>query len=49
MPQIHVEYFAILREHAGKRSEDLDTQTATAAGLFAELEARYSFPAMAGG
>jgi molybdopterin converting factor subunit 1 len=46
MPQIHVEYFAILREHAGKSSEDLDTQAATAAVLFAELEARYSFPAM---
>jgi len=48
MPQIHVEYFAILREHAGKKSEDLDTRAATAAALFAELEARYAFPAMGG-
>ena len=48
MPQIHVEYFAILREHAGKSSEDLDTQAGTAAALFKELEARYRFPAMGG-
>ena len=48
MPQIHVEYFAILREHAGKRSEDLDTQAVTAADLFKELEVRYAFPAMGG-
>jgi molybdopterin converting factor subunit 1 len=46
MPQIHVEYFAILREHAGKKSEDIDTPAVTAAALFEELEARYRFPAM---
>jgi len=48
MPQIHVEYFAILREHAGKSSEDLDTPAVTAAALFKELEKRYGFPEMGG-
>lgn len=44
MKTIRIEYFAVLREHAGKDSEELPTDAATVAQLFAELEARYSFP-----
>jgi molybdopterin converting factor subunit 1 len=47
MQQIRVEYFAILREHIGKDSEELRTAAATAAALFDELDARYGFPQMA--
>jgi molybdopterin converting factor small subunit len=47
MARISVEYFAILREHAGRGSEELDTGAATAAELFGELEARYRFPRLA--
>ena len=47
MPQIRVEYFAILREHVGRASEDLDTPAVTAGALFDELAARYEFPQMA--
>jgi len=46
MPRIRVEYFAILREHAGRPAEELETQAATAEQLFAELQARYDFPAL---
>ena len=42
--RITIEYFAILRERAGRDSEELDTQTGTAAGLYAELAKRYDFP-----
>jgi len=44
MPQIRVEYFAILREHVGKSAENLDTSATTAGALFDELDARYEFP-----
>jgi molybdopterin converting factor subunit 1 len=44
MIQVRVEYFAILREHAGKAHEDVRTAAATAAELFAELEKRHGFP-----
>jgi molybdopterin converting factor subunit 1 len=44
MKNITVEYFAILRDHAGQASENLATETATAGELFAELEKRYGFP-----
>lgn len=44
MPQIHVEYFAILREHVGRNGEDLQTTATTARALFDELDARYEFP-----
>ncbi len=44
MARIHVEYFAILRERAGRGSELVDTPAATAAELFQELAARYDFP-----
>jgi molybdopterin converting factor subunit 1 len=35
--QIHIAYFAILREQAGIREETRDTQAATPADLFAEI------------
>jgi MoaD family protein len=44
MPKVCVEYFAILREHAGKKTEEIETSAATAGALFEELRARYSFP-----
>lgn len=47
MKRISVEYFAILRERTGLDREALQTNTSTPAGLFAELQSRYDFPAMA--
>ena len=41
---ITVEYFAILREHAGQASEDITTEANTAQELYAELAARHAFP-----
>ena len=41
MKSIEVQYFAILREQAGRRSEQVDTRAATAAELYAELAARH--------
>ena len=44
MPQIRVEYFAILREHVGKNAEELQTDAPTARALYDELDRRYRFP-----
>ena len=41
--RIHVEYYAVPREQAGKRQEDLDTTAATPADLYSELQSRYPF------
>ena len=46
MANIQVEYFAILREHAGRKTEAVDTNAGTAAELFDELNGRYHFPEM---
>ncbi len=40
---ITVHYYAMLREQAGRRSETRETQAATAAALYAELQAIYGF------
>ena len=40
---IHIRYYAILREQAGKSTESLHTTAATPAALFAELKSRYPF------
>ena len=48
MARIRIEYFAILREHAGRGSEEVETGAATAGELFRELDARYRFPRLAG-
>ena len=47
MPQIRIEYFAILREHVGKSVEELSTDATTVGALFDELDGRYNFPKMA--
>ena len=44
MVKIHVEYFAIFREHVGRNAEEVTTSAATAADLFEELNSRYRFP-----
>ena len=41
--QITVQYYALLREQAGRRAEALATSAATAAELYAELAKRYPF------
>jgi molybdopterin converting factor subunit 1 len=38
-----VQYYAVLREQAGRSEETLDTSAATPADLYAELSARYPF------
>jgi molybdopterin converting factor subunit 1 len=43
MTTIHVQYYAILREQAGKSAETIETQTKTAAALYDELAKRYPF------
>jgi molybdopterin converting factor subunit 1 len=43
MKTIQIRYYAILREQAGKSAETFVTTAATAAALFAELQARYPF------
>jgi molybdopterin-guanine dinucleotide biosynthesis protein A len=40
---VRVQYFAVLREQAGRSEEMLDTTAATAAELFTELQRRYPF------
>jgi molybdopterin converting factor subunit 1 len=41
--QLKIQYFALMREQAGRSEEMLETAAATAAELFAELQARYGF------
>jgi molybdopterin converting factor subunit 1 len=41
--QLKIQYFALMREQAGRSEETLETAAATAAELFAELEHRYRF------
>ena len=40
-PKIHVRFFAVLREQAGCSSVDFESAAPDAAGLYAELQARY--------
>jgi molybdopterin-guanine dinucleotide biosynthesis protein A len=40
---IRVQYFAVLREQAGRREESMETRAHTAADLYAELQRRYGF------
>jgi molybdopterin converting factor subunit 1 len=44
--RIHIEYFAILREHVGRDAEECQTSAGTAAELYQELDQRYGFPRM---
>ena len=41
--QLTIQYFALLREQAGRSLETLETLAATPADLYAELNARYGF------
>ena len=38
-----IQYFALMREQAGRSQETLDTLAATPADLYAELTGRYRF------
>lgn len=46
MTTISIEYFAILREHVGQSSEELQTTAKTVGDLYNELNQRYAFPDM---
>ena len=41
--QLNIQYFALMREQAGRSEETLETYAATPADLFEELTARYGF------
>jgi molybdopterin-guanine dinucleotide biosynthesis protein A len=41
--RLDIQYFALMREQAGRSEESLETAAATPAELFAELNARYHF------
>lgn len=43
MPRIRLQYYALLREQAGRQSEAVDTAAATPAALYAELAKRHGF------
>jgi molybdopterin-guanine dinucleotide biosynthesis protein A len=41
--QLKIQYYALMREQAGRSEETLETSASTPAGLYAELVARYGF------
>lgn len=41
--QLKVQYYALMREQAGRSEEVLETQAPTAASLYTELAARHRF------
>jgi molybdopterin-guanine dinucleotide biosynthesis protein A len=41
--QLNIQYYALMREQAGRSDETLDTTAATPADLYSELKARYGF------
>ncbi|MEP6883967.1 MAG: MoaD/ThiS family protein [Gammaproteobacteria bacterium] len=41
--QLKIQYYALMREQAGRSEEILDTSAATPADLYGELLARYGF------
>jgi molybdopterin converting factor subunit 1 len=43
MPRLQLQYYALLREEAGRQSETVDTVAATPAALYAELARRHGF------
>lgn len=43
MPQVHVHYFAILREQRGATEDALTTDAANVGALYAELRGRHGF------
>jgi molybdopterin converting factor subunit 1 len=40
---LKIQYFALLREQAGRGHETLETQARTASALYTELQQRYRF------
>jgi len=43
MMQLHLQYFALLREQRGLREETVETTATTPEALYAELRARHAF------
>ncbi len=43
MPRLRLQYYALLREQAGRQSETIDTPARTPAELYAELAIRHRF------
>lgn len=43
MTTLHVQYYAVLREQAGRSEESVATEAATPAALYEELRARHGF------
>lgn len=41
--KIHLQYFALLREQAGRTEETVETEATDAAALYEELAARHGF------
>jgi molybdopterin converting factor subunit 1 len=41
--QLKIQYYALMREQAGRSEESIDSAAATPADLFDELVARYGF------
>jgi molybdenum cofactor guanylyltransferase len=41
--QLKVQYYALMREQAGRSEETLESSAATPADLYAELTSRYGF------
>ena len=41
--QIHIQYFAVLREQAGRSEESLETAAATPADLYEQVKAAHRF------
>ena len=41
--QLKIQYYALMREQAGRSEETLESSAATPAGLYSELKARYGF------
>ena len=43
MARVHLRYYALLREQAGRQAETVETAAPTAAALYSELAARHGF------
>ena len=43
MLKLRIQYYALFREQAGRSEESIETQAATPAALYAELQAKYPF------
>jgi molybdopterin converting factor small subunit len=44
--QLKIQYYALMREQAGRSEETLETSAATPADLYGELRSRYGFTLM---